>query len=131
MKPTLAPWAGPSEQWVSVEAYFIRNGEKLGPKRAPLEGVMTRKSPGPLFPVLLSDVLIRVRTNHLLEKKRRDCFTRIHGNSVSKCLSMTLAALGANKAPFCLGLSRPHSGGYYSLRSKALLFHILQITRWW
>lgn len=47
VKPTLAPWAGPSEQWMSEETYFILNGEKLGPKLAPLEGVMTRKAPEP------------------------------------------------------------------------------------
>lgn len=38
----------------------------------------------------------------MLEKKCQDSFTCIHGNSMSKCLSMTLSALGVNKARFRL-----------------------------
>ena len=47
VKLTLAPWAGPSEQWMSEENYFILNGEKLGPKLAPLEGVMEGRLQSP------------------------------------------------------------------------------------
>lgn len=87
---------------------------------------------------LLSDVLIGVlitcqRINHLLTERSITTTSEcIHGNLMSRCLSVTLVALCVKKAPFqLLSLQQRCSGGAHSQQCKELLFHFLEIRWWW